>query len=355
MIGYENMMQQMLDMLPNDIDKREGSIIYVAAAPLAAMLVEQQYYLDNTLASSMPDTATGDELTSRGEWFGVDRYAATQAIREGIFTDSSGQPIDVPISSRFGADGETYTVTSRIAVGDFRLLCQSTGTQGNRYNGSLLPIDNIDGLGAATMTAAPLIPARDEETDDELRARFYSEVRRTPYGGNIADYEEKTLAVEGVGAVKVFNAVDMGAGHVGLIISDEQGNTATQTLVDKVQQLMGVNGDGTAPIGHTVIVATSVNLTVDVSAAVKIKNGASFAIVQPVVATTISEYINNIGFTDETVFFAKLQAAVLNCHEAIVDIGSVTINGVFENLSLTKTYVNYQVPILGTVTVTEVV
>lgn len=350
----EELMQQMLDTLPNDIDKREGSVIYTALAPIAAALVEQQFYLDGILAASMPDTAAGDDLTARCAWFGVDRYAATQAVREGIFTDGNGSAMEVPIGSRFGADGLTYTVTAQLAAGDYQLQCQTPGTAGNRYNGNLLSIDNVESLGAAIMTAAPLIPARDEETDEELRTRFYSTVRQTAYGGNVGDYEQKTLSIQGIGAVKVFGAATMGAGHVGIVIGDDQGNRATQVLVDAVQALMGTDGTGIAPIGHTVTVTTSTDLTVNVVAAVRLKTGANFEIVQPVVEQTISDYISLIGFQDETIFYAKLQAAILNCHDAILDIGSVTMNGASGNLSLTKEYENYQVPVLGTVTVTEV-
>lgn len=351
---YEELMQQMLDSLPEEIDKREGSIIYTALAPVAAALVEQQFYLDNVLAASMPDTAVGDDLTARCAWFGIDRYAATQAMREGIFTDGNGSAMDVPIGTRFGAEGLVYTVISKVATGDYQLQCQTAGTEGNRFNGSLLPVDNVEGLGTAMMTAAPLVPARDEETDDELRARFYTTVRQAAYGGNISDYQQKTLAVDGVGAVKVFGASVMGAGNVGIVIGDEQGNRATQVLINTVQALMGTDGNGIAPIGHTVTVTTSTDLIVNVSAAVKLKTGASFDIVKPVVVQTISDYISNIGFADETVFFAKLQAAILNCHDSIMDIGTVTMNGQSSNLSMTKNYANYQVPVLGTVTVTEV-
>ena len=46
----------------------------------------------------------------------------------------------------------------------------------------------------------------------------------------------------------------MGAGQVGIVIADEQKEPATTELVDKVQTLMGVDGSGIAPIGHTVTV-----------------------------------------------------------------------------------------------------
>ena len=352
---YESYLTEMLGRLPDDLDKREGSVIYNTLAPTAYLLAQQVYMIGYLTSLLFADTAEAEWLDRVTSDFGIDRDAATYSTRQINTFDSSAVAMDVPLNSRFAINDVTFTVTEKIAAGQFKAVCEQSGTQGNLYSGAILPIDNINGLGSAVLVSTPLIPSRDTETDDSLRTRFYAAARQSPYGGNIADYEEKTLAINGVGAVKVFNSVEMGAGNVGIIIGDAQGNKATQTLIDTVQSLMGVNGSGIAPIGHTVTVGTSTDLTVNVAAAVKIKVGSSFAIVQPIVVQTITDYIANIGFTDETVFYAKLQAAILNCNENIVDIGTVTLNGVSANIALTKTYAAYQVPVVGTVTVTEVV
>ena len=83
---------------------------------------------------------------------------------------------------------------------------------------------------------------------------------------------------------------------------------------------MGVNGDGIAPIWHTVTVGTSTDLPVNVAAPLRLKTGASFEIVRPVVENTVRNYVEDVGFTDQTVFHAKLVAAILGCHESILDV-----------------------------------
>lgn len=350
---YETLLQQMLDEVPDSVDKREGSIIYQTLAPTAYLLAQQSYMIAYLTDLLFADTAEGEWLDRVTSDFGITREAATYSVRQINTFDSSSAAMDVPIGSKFGINELTFTVTEKINTGQFKATCDQLGAQGNVYSGTILPIDNINGLGSATLILDPLIPATDAETDDALRARFYEYTRQSAYGGNIADYEQKTLAISGVGSANVFTAVDMEAGHVGIIIGDDNGNKATQTLIDAVQALMGVNGSGIAPIGHTVTVATSTDLTVNVAAGIKLKSGASFDVVQPVVVSTISDYINNIGFNDTTVFYAKLVAAILNSHESIIDVGTVTVNGASVNLSLTKTFANYQVPVLGTVTVTN--
>lgn len=352
---YEALLKEMLDRVPDTYDKREGSIIYNALAPCAFLCAQQAYMIAYLMALMFADTAEEDWLDRAVNDFGVTRKAATNAVRQINTFDSTGVALDVPLTSRFAINDVTFAVTEKIATGQYKAACEQTGTIGNLYSGAILPVDNINNLGSATLIAAPLIAARDQESDDDLRARFYQTVRQSPYGGNIADYEEKVLAIDGVGAVRVFPAHEMGApGQVGVIIGDTLGNTASDTLVTMVQTAMGTDGDGISPIGHTVTVKTSTSLTVNVMAAVKIKTGSSFATIQPIVVQAITDYINAVGFKDETVFYAKLQAAILDCHADIVDIGTVSINGASANLALSKTFASYQVPSVGTITVSQV-
>lgn len=352
---YESLLQEMLDRVPNDLDKREGSIIYNALAPCAFLCAQQSYMLAYMMNLLYGDTAEGEWLDRVCHDFGIDRRAATAAIRQINTFDSAGNALDVPLNSRFQTEDISFALTEKIAVGQYLATCEQTGTAGNLYSGPILPVDNINSLGSAELVAAPLVAARDDESDDDYRARFYSASRKSPYGGNIADYEQKVLAINGVGAVQVFPAHIIGtAGQVGIVIGDTQGNTASESLVNTVQTEMGADGDGIAPIGHTVTVKTSTDLAVNVAAAVRVKTGSSFATVQPVVAQAITDYINAVGFTDPTVFYAKLQAAILDSHADIVDIGAVTINGASANLALSKTFGSYEVPTVGEITVTEV-
>lgn len=351
---YQSILQQMLDAVPDTLDKREGSVIYTALAPAALLLAQQNYMIGYLFNLLFADTSTGGWLDRVVYDFGISRDQATYAQRKITLTDTDGQPMDLPAGTRFAINSLTFALSERKAAGEYFALCEQPGTQGNLYTGELLPVDNLNGLGAAVLAPEPVVAARDAETDDALRERFYQTVRRSPYGGNIADYEQKTLEVDGVGAVQVFAAPVMGPGRVGLVIGDEQGNRASQELVGRVQELMGVNGDGIAPIWHTVTVGTSVDLPVNVAAPVRLRTGASFEIVQPRVEDTVRAYIEDIGFTDQTVFHAKLVAAILGCHESILDVGAVTMNGAAANIALNKTFDSYEVPTIGTITVTEV-
>ena len=351
---YKALLQEMLEQVPSTLDKREGSVIYTTLAPSAFLLSQQNYMLGYLFNLLFSDTAEAEWLDRVTYDFGVEREQATYSLRKISTFDADGDPVNVPMSSRFAIKDTSFKLTQKIDTGVYQATCEQAGTAGNRYGGEILPVDNINGLGSATLDAQPLIPARDIEDDESLRERFYLSVRQSPYGGNIDDYELRTLEIDGVGAVQVFNATIMGPGHVGLVIGDEQQNKATEELISRVQTLFGVDGDGIAPIGHTVHVKTCADLAVNVAAEVRVRTGTSFDLIKPVVEQTIRDYVDNIGFRDATVFWAKLVSAILNCHDAIVDVGTVTINGASANLAVDKTYDAYQVPITGTITVSEV-
>ena len=59
---YENILQGMLNRVPEDIDKREGSVIYDALAPAAYFLADQYFQLENFVDLVLPDTALGEYL-----------------------------------------------------------------------------------------------------------------------------------------------------------------------------------------------------------------------------------------------------------------------------------------------------
>ena len=265
---FENIMDRCLDRVSASIDKREGSVVYDAIAPAAAELailyIELAYLMDR----AFPDTEYGEDLTKKVRERSIFRTPAAAAIRKGYFEDGNGAAMDVPIGTRFSGDNLNYVVTEKIAPGQFRLLCETPGVCGNQYQGTLFPIDYVEGLGAARL-ADILINGEDEEDDEALRARYMESLHTQAYGGNIADYKTKIELLQGVGAVKVF-PVWNGGGTVKIVFINSDWGVPSDELVDSVQtavdpvQNQGV-GDGIAPIGHVVTVEGVTGTTIHVS------------------------------------------------------------------------------------------
>ena len=181
------------------------------------------------------------------------------------------------IGTRFSGGDINFTVTERIAPGQYSLTAETAGTVGNEYVGTLFPIDYVPELAAARL-ADILIPGEDEESDDALRTRYFESLKSQAFGGNIADYKNKVELLPGVGAVKVF-PVWNGGGTVKIVLVDSEWGVPSSELVKQVQEAIDpVNTQGTgvglAPIGHVVTVAGVTGSKIDVSFNLTFEGGA---------------------------------------------------------------------------------
>ena len=166
---FENIMDRCLGRVSSSVDKREGSIVHDAISPAAAELailyIELAYLLDR----AFPDTETGEDLTKKCRERSVFRTPATNAIRKGYFEDADGAGCDVEIGTRLSGGDIDFTVTERIAAGQYKLTAETAGAVGNEYVGTLFPIDYVSNLAAARLSDI-LIPGEDEESVARAKA-----------------------------------------------------------------------------------------------------------------------------------------------------------------------------------------
>lgn len=345
-ITYEVILQRMLDRVPDNMDKREGSIIFDALAPAAVELQLMYIELDTILKETFADTAQRDYLVRRAAERGIEPYEATYATLKGIFTPSS---LEVPIGSRFSCNELNYVVTSKIQDGEYQLQCETLGVDGNANFGDLIPIDYIQGLKTAKLTEL-LIPGEDEEDVESLRERYFASFETKPYGGNKKDYIQKTNAIAGVGSTKV-TPIWQGGGTVLLTILNSEYDKASNALIKAVQEEIDPTQDGTgmgiAPIGHIVTVNTVEEVPINVKATFGFDEGYSFNSLKTTIQNVISEYLldlrkNWANQTSTIVRISQIETKILQI-EGIVDIQNTKINGSASNLTLTE----YQVPTFG--------
>lgn len=332
---YQEILQRMLDQVPDAVDKREGSIIYNALAPAAIemqlMYIEAGAILNETFA----DTASRIYLIKRAAERGVVPDEASKAILKGEFN------IDVPISSRFSLDALNYKAIEKISTGVFKLECETEGAEGNLHLGTLIPIDYIDGLTSAGLTGV-LIPGEDEEETESLRSKYFATLQSQAYGGNIADYKEKTNAIQGVGGVKVYPTWS-GGGTVKLVILDSTLQHPSTELVNTVQTAIDPIGNqgtgaGLAPIGHVVTVVGVNEQTIDITTNITYQTDWTWDDVKSYVEAAIDEYFLELNQTWEenenlVVRISQIETRLLNVI-GIIDISETTINGAEANLIL---------------------
>lgn len=347
---FDVLMQRMLSKVPDNMDKREGSIIWDAIAPVAVELVEAYISLDAVLNESFADTQTREYLIRRVAERGLEPRTATKAVLKGVFTPAT---LELPMNTRFNCDELNYKIVEKITNGEYRLECETAGTIGNSVFGKLIPIEYIQGLETANLTEL-LIPAEDDEDTEVLRQRYFDSFDKNAYGGNRADYIEKTNALNGVGSTKV-TPVWQGGGTVLLTILDSEFNSASSELISDVQDAIDPTGDATglgiAPIGHVVTVQTVTSVAINVSANFIFSDDYNFAGCKTQIENAIKDYLleqRKIWADSDYLIIRALQieARILNNVQGVLDIVNTKINGEAENLQLTE----YQIPVFGEVT-----
>lgn len=369
---YANILAAQLNRVPDTIDKREGSMIQTALGPESWYLEGLYLDLNSVQKNAYAETAGGTWLDMLVAERGLERKAATKAVKKGIFN------IQIPIGSRFsaltGGGYLTYKILEFINHTDdgyaYKMECEVVGEIGNNYSGQLVAVDYVTGLTSAQLTEL-LSAGTEEEGDSSLRERYFATFNVATFGGNIASYRNAILAIEGVGAVQIYPAWQ-GGGTVLCSILNGNYKPAGSALIDRVQNAIcppeddetepSPNGYGLAPIGAAVTIGTGEELMLDFSLTVQflsgIQNGET--IYKSQIEEKIEEYLESVRQSwgamlksqkieyAVTVYVSRIIFAILTIPE-IVNVTDVTINGSTSDVICIETSTTQQVPIMGTV------
>lgn len=389
---YEVILHRMLDRVSAKFDKREGSVIWDTHSPAAIEFQILYLALDTIIQEAYGDTATREFLILRCRERGMTPYKATKAILKGEFS-----PADVDVlGKRFNIGEMNYLVTEQMAQGIYKVQCEAEGEEGNRYLGTMIPIEYIRNLETAELTEV-LIPGEEEEGTEELRKRYFESFVEKAFGGNVKDYLEKTNAIAGVGCTKVIRvwngdikpsqmipsdavkawyggivdtlaeepknwlkAVYQAAkekklttgGTVLLVILNSEFDLASKALIETVQKTMDPEayageGYGLAPIGHVVSVKSAEGITISVRTGITFEQGYSWSNLQKSIEDVITAYFLELrrswADTENLIIrVSQIETRILGI-KGIIDIRGTTLNGVEENYTMGP----YEIPVLG--------
>lgn len=386
---YEVLVKSALSRVSNDIDKREGSMVFNGVAPSMAELAQLFIGLDFVFKATYLLTAPREYLIKRAS----DRNMAPKPASPAVFRAECN--IEVPLGTRFSCEDINFVVTARMEEYDtpdsfsHAVTCETAGALGNGYTGQLIPVEYMNGLTRAELVEL-LVPGDDDEETEVFRQRVLDSFQSQAFGGNQADYKEKVLALPGVSAVKVhpvwnkhlapstlipnaevtewleavvgtlepavaawLTAVYTAAkdklltvgGTVKLVLLAANNTVPTDTLIDEVQTAVDPTenageGLGLAPIGHVVhvtgVTPEPVNVTLNLTCA----PGWSWDAVQSYVADAVDTYFAELASQWSssdflTVRISQIESRILStCSAMVTDIGGTQINGKEENLVL---------------------
>lgn len=379
----EYLLDLALSQVSDDLDKRQGAIIYDTLAIACAKLADTFVEVKQIAEQGYMKTATKDEnIDYRAEERGVRREQATKAERLGAFTYPSGTPANIAIGSLFStihenkADVLNYQVVRPYMVdgveiaGSYVLECQTAGTIGNTYYGEILPLSDMDTLGTATLSTV-ITPARDRESNESVKQRYYDTFNLEAFGGNIADYRQYMREFSGVGQTQIYPRTDVDEEIIlscvdpsNQPISTDYQQTIEQTLDPENYYNDGNNtsgmGLGVVPIGHKVSVMAPQQTEINVDLEVILTNTGYLPTVTENITANIQAYIKQVqdswadgsGQYTSIIYYNKILSAAIDA-EGVTNVATCTINGDTQDIELIQNRNEQYIPKLGTLNVSE--
>lgn len=377
---YEYILTEALSKVPDNVDKREGSIIRDALSPCCYEAAKHILYLADIIEQTYIETANGLWLDGRVIEGGITRDPATYAKKLGVFKTQLDEPCQISIGQSFSTVGDTilnYTAVQvyanedgDVVPGSYIMQCNTVGSVGNSYIGRIVPNDYIEKLASAEITTL-LYPGEEEETDESLRERYLGNMLKTAFGGNVAQYRQWAKEIAGIGGVQVY-PVWAGGGTVKLSIIDTDYNPAStefcQTILEMfdpensgVENTRGL-GLGIAPIDHKMTISTPLPRTINVSGKITLLPGYKLETLLPKIKESISNYLlmlrQHWEDSDEQnnysviVYLGRITVAILSV-EGVSSAYELKLNDTDTDVVLTETSSLQEVPVLGSVNFIE--
>lgn len=334
-VSYENLLEEILNRVPSDVDRREGSIIYDAVAPCAYFLARQAWLINGFVDLVFPDTAAGEYLDKAVSSFGITRKGATNAIRIMETTDA------VDIGTRWGIGELVYVVIGMEEENRYLVECETPGAIGNQMIGKMTPISNILNVDAELTEIETA--GTDQETDDELRQRFYIKVRLPATSGNVYHYKLWAMEVPGVGDVKVY-PLDNGPGTVTVMIVNSEKKVDTS-----LENIVAEHIEEVRPIGATVSVCSPTITQIAVSANIVPDGSRTIPEIHQAFTGRLDDFLRDLVFREYRISYAKVGSLLLET-DGVEDYEQLKINGGTGNITIG----DRSIPICGSISLQEV-
>lgn len=369
---FEYILASYLGNVRDDVDKREGSIIWDAGAPCCIEIAKAYLYLQSMILNAFAATAQSPFLEYRCAEQGLEREQATYAKRKGVFTNGAGQPFSIALGTEFSTISETnlvnfkvisvYTENQQTVPGSYILQCTETGLVGNQYFGEIVPVYNINGLATATLTDI-LIPGEAIQDIEDLRTKYFETVNQKPFGGNITQYRQFVESIDGVGSCQIY-PVWNGGGTLKISILDSTYSKPSLTLIETVQK--GVDphwndnyagkGLGMAPIGHVATITGASDFIINISSTIVVATGYTLQQIKQNIKDNVEAYLyslrkdwdkaTDLNEYSVTVVRQRIMSNILNT-QGVENITSCTLNNKELDIPLIENSTEQQIPIMG--------
>jgi uncharacterized phage protein gp47/JayE len=303
--------------------------------------------LDNVLSESFVKTATREYIIRGCEQMGMDitQFEAKAGIHKGAFN------VEVEIGSRWNCDLYNYSVAEYLGLNsetsyhEYRMNCETKGTEPNNVSGDLIAITDIPTELNHAKLIECLIEGENETSDEDIRKAYDDFVNSVATDGNVNQYKKWCNEYDGIGNSKIFSLWN-GHNTVKVSILSVSNRAASEELIAEFQEYLdpGIEGmgNGVAPIGAFVTVTTATEKPIDISATIMLKNGYTDT---SKITTNLEKYFSEIAYEKNVVAYMNVGAIIINT-EGVEFVNDLTINGETSDIVLG----DEEIPVAGTMT-----
>lgn len=317
----------MLNNVSDEFDKSEGSFFWDMLGPVALALQEVDISNTNILAQAFATSATGDNLTNKAAELNVIRKPASYASGLVQFEGTDGAV--VPSGTLVSSDTVYFQTTTEYTIGssaDQSIICTEAGSQGNLAAGVIknMPI-SIAGVTEVVNTTATT-GGVDEETDDELRARYFETVANVATSGNSYHYIQWATEVSEVIGATVEECWN-GNGTVKVVIRTADGSADADTISTTKEYI-----DTKRPVGANVTVVSVDIISINISATITLSTSDISTVTNEFIAL-VKSHFNDMAMSQDYISIAQIGQMLMSV-TGVYDYKDLLLNGVNDNVSL---------------------
>lgn len=260
--------------------------------------------LEEILKNGFALTASGEYLDFKAAEQGITRKSGIASKVVVTITGTPGSIISV--GDKVASDSLNFSAIENIEISEngtaeVTVICDTVGTVGNIPTGSInrFPV-TLSGIVSVTNNELAT-GGFDEETDDELRDRYFEKVSLPATSGSKYHYIQWAKEINGVGDAKCLPLWN-GNGTVKVIIINADKGVASDELIDEVKNHIEEN----RPIGAEVTVESAEPLTIDVSVSLTLAAGASLETAKEKITESITNYLRKNAFAISYISYAQI-------------------------------------------------
>ena len=269
----DEILSRLLSDISDEFDKDVGSFFYDVTKPASEEFETAYARLEEILKNGFALTATGEYLDCKAAEQGITRKSGVASQVKVTITGAPGSVISV--GDKVASDSLVFSSIENVEIGesgtaDVTVICDTVGTVGNIPQGAInrFPV-TLSGIVSVTNKKSAT-GGFNEETDDELRDRYFEKVSLPATSGSKYHYEQWAKEISGVGDAKCLPLWN-GSGTVKVIIINSEKGVASEELISEVANHIEEN----RPIGAEVTVESAAPLTINVSAKLTLANGTA--------------------------------------------------------------------------------